>query len=122
MRRSDAPGKQAGARAPYAAAPTPGPRGAKEAVESLRDQFGAPLEALSGSGRTQPAFPPLTNPRIQPQIQIVPKRPHTKSTSEIPIEPCAKTDRPKHRLGMATVSYGFSLGGSSRATRNPVGV
>ena len=61
MGRFDAPGNQAGARAPYAAAPPVGPRGAKVAEESLRDQFGAPLEALSGSGRTQPAFPPLTN-------------------------------------------------------------
>ncbi len=61
MRRSDAPGNQAGARAPYAAAPPAGPRGAKETEESLRDQLGAPLEALSGSGRTQPAFPPLIN-------------------------------------------------------------
>ena len=63
MRQCDAPGNQAGTRAPCAAAPTPGPRGANEAVESLRDQLGAPLEALSGSGRTQPAFPPLTNPK-----------------------------------------------------------
>ena len=91
MRRSDAPGKQAGARAPCAAAPTPGPRGAKEAVESLRDELGAPLQALSGSGRTQPAFPPLTNPRIQSQLQIVPKRPHTKSAQIIPLELRVKT-------------------------------
>ena len=91
MRQSDAPGNQAGARAPYAAAPPAGPRGANAAVESLRDQFGAPLEALSGSGRTQPAFPPLTNAPSQPQIQIVPKRPHTKSTPRIPLELRVKT-------------------------------
>lgn len=65
MRWIDAPGNQAGTRAPSAAAPPAGPRGAKEAVESLRDRYPAPLEALSGSGRTQPAFPPLTNSETQ---------------------------------------------------------
>ena len=92
MRWFDAPGNQAGTRAPCAAAPYHGPRGADRTAESLRDQFGAPLEALSGSGRTQPAFPPLTDTRIQPQTQVVPKWPHTKLTSEIPLEPCAKTE------------------------------
>ena len=91
MRHSDAPGNQAGARAPCTAAPPAGPRGAKEAVESLCDQFDAPLEALPGSGRTQPALPPLANATIEPQIQIVPKRPHTKSTSRIPLELRVKT-------------------------------
>ncbi len=50
---------------PSAAAPLAGPRGAKEVVESLRDRYRTPLEALSGSGRTQPAFPPLINSKTQ---------------------------------------------------------